>query len=405
MNKISLIKSALLSTLLVTGAFAATQPLDRIVVVVNDDVVTQQELDSRLAYVKQQYQSASRPLPAEEVITKQIIDALILESLQLQLADKAKITIPDQQIDSTVSSIAARQKMTAAQFYQAMRSRGFSENDIRDQIRDEMTISEVQRQLVARQVYVSDAEVERFLQTQSGQSLAETQYQLSYRRFELDQQAEANALLKKLNDGATLADEEGSRDLGMRSLEDIPSIFRTLVPVLNNQEAVMIERNGALHMAQLANKTDTDSLNVEEFQIRHILIKTDLIFDEDAAISLLEEIRSDILAGASMAELADEYSQDDGSRGRGGLLDWRTLDSYVTEFSDTVKTTPLGEISEVFESPFGFHILQVEDSRLRDVSVDVLKQQIRSQLSQKRYNEALERWKTELVAESFIEHR
>jgi len=106
-----------------------------------------------------------------------------------------------------------------------------------------------------------------------------------------------------------------------------------------------------------------------------------------------------------MAELADEYSQDEGTKGRGGLLDWSTLDAYVPEFSNQVKATPIGEVSQIFQSPYGFHILKVEDSRVRDVSVDVIRQQIRSQLSQARYAEALERWKTELLAESFVEYR
>ncbi|TCS37182.1 peptidylprolyl isomerase [Reinekea marinisedimentorum] len=405
MTKLSLLKAALVSSLLITGALAVAKPLDRIIVVVNDDIVTQQELDQRTAYIKDQYKAAARRMPADDVLQQQILDALILESLQMQLAEKGKITISDQKIDAAISNIAKRQKLTTAQFYQAMKANGLAEADVRKQITTELTLNELQQKLVARQVYVSDAEIDRFMATQSGQSFTETEYQLAYKRFELTEKEQANALLKKVNAGTPLLSEEDARDLGLRQLEEVPSIFRTLVPVLKDKEAVLIEKNGALHMAQLVDKTEAQSINVEEFAIRHILIQTDIVFDEQAAQSLLTELREKILAGESMADLADEYSQDEGTKGRGGLLDWSTLDAYVAEFSDEVKATPVGEVSEVFRSPYGFHILRVEDSRVRDVSVDVIRQQIRAQLGQARYTEALERWKTELLAESFVEYR
>lgn len=405
MTKLSLLKAAVFSGLLLTSALAVAKPLDRIIVVVNDDIVTQQELDQRTAYIKDQYKAAARRMPADDLLQKQVLDALILESLQLQLAEKARITISDQKIDSAISSIAKRQKLTTAQFYAAMSANGMAESDVRKQIKSELTISELQKNIVARQVYVSDAEIDRFMATQSGQSFTETEYQLAYKRFEQSDKEQAQALLEKVKGGEPLLGVEEARDLGLRKLEEVPSIFRTLVPVLKQNEAVLIDKNGALHMAQLVKKTEAQSINVEEFSIRHILIQTDIVFDEQAAQGLLAELREQITAGASMAELADEYSQDDGTKGRGGLLDWSTLDAYVSEFSDEVKATPIGEVSEIFRSPYGFHILRVEDSRVRDVSVDVIRQQIRSQLGQARYTEALERWKTELLAESFVEYR
>ena len=405
MTKLSLLKSAFISGLLLTSLLAVAKPLDRILVVVNDDIVTQLELDQRIAYIKDQYKAAARRMPDDSVLQQQVLDALILESLQLQLAEKGKITISDQKVDEAIASIAKRQKLTTSQFYQAMKENGLADADVRNQIKTELIINELQQKLVARQVYVSDAEIDRFMATQSGQSFTETEYQLAYKRFELTEKEQAEALLKQINGGSKLLNEEDTRDLGLRKLEDIPSIFRTLVPVLNDDEAVLIEKNGALHMAQLIKKTEAQSINVEEFSIRHILIQTDIVFDEEAAQDLLAELREQIIAGASMAELADEYSQDEGTKGRGGLLDWSTLDAYVPEFSNQVKATPIGEVSQIFQSPYGFHILKVEDSRVRDVSVDVIRQQIRSQLSQARYAEALERWKTELLAESFVEYR
>ncbi|WP_187265504.1 peptidylprolyl isomerase [Reinekea thalattae] len=388
--------------------FSATSQavlLDRIIVVANDDVITAQELDNRLNFIKDQYRAAPNRLPDDESLKAQLLDTLILESLQLQLAKKSRIIIPDQTIDNTIASIAARQNMNVAQYYQQLNARGFSEQAIREQISNELTIAELQKQIISRQIYVSDAEVDRFLQTQSGQSFTETQYQLSYLRFDSSQRTQAEQLVAELNKGAKLIDQDNARDLGMRKLADIPSLFRTLVPVLNDNEAVIVERNGALHLAQLTNKSEVRSLNIKEYSIRHILIKTDIVFDDAAAQSLLEELRARILAGESMAELADEFSQDDGSKGLGGLLGWSRLDSYVSEFAEAALNTQQGELSEIFKSPFGFHILRVEGSRDRDVSIDVVRQQVRNQLGQQRYNDALERWQSELRAESFVEYR
>jgi len=259
MTKLSLLKSAFISGLLLTSLLAVAKPLDRILVVVNDDIVTQLELDQRIAYIKDQYKAAARRMPDDSVLQQQVLDALILESLQLQLAEKGKITISDQKVDEAIASIAKRQKLTTSQFYQAMKENGLADADVRNQIKTELIINELQQKLVARQVYVSDAEIDRFMATQSGQSFTETEYQLAYKRFELTEKEQAEALLKQINGGSKLLNEEDTRDLGLRKLEDIPSIFRTLVPVLNDDEAVLIEKNGALHMAQLIKKTEAQS--------------------------------------------------------------------------------------------------------------------------------------------------
>ena len=344
-------------------------------------------------------------LPADDVLTRQVLDAMILESLQLQLAERGNLVIPEQQVNAAIQSIASRQNLTLDQLLAAVQSSGQSVGDFREQIRREITINELQQQIVGRQIFISDAEVERFLKSQSGQSLQETEYQLYYKRFDADQQAEADALVNRLNNGESLLDTPDSRDLGLRTLDQIPSIFRTLVPVLEENEAVLLPRDGVLHLAQLADKTEAASVNIEEYQLRHILIKTDQLFNAESARELAEDLRQRVLNGESMAELADEYSQDNGSRGRGGDLGWATLDNYVESFRDAARATEEGELSDVFRSPYGFHFLRVEGQRTRDVGTDVLRNQIRNQLSQQRYNEALQRWQTELRAESFVEIR
>jgi peptidyl-prolyl cis-trans isomerase SurA len=399
------IKRSIAITALLFGSFTYAKTLDSIVAVVSDDVVTQLELDARITLVKNQYRSSPNVLPSESVLRTQILDALILESLQLQLAEKANLVIPDQQIDTAISNLASRQNASVEQYLQAVRNSGQSISGFRKQVERELTINELQQQIVGRQIFIADTEVERFLSSQSGQSLQDTQYQLTYLRLEAGQLEDAIALRDDLNNGGSLENVENSRDLGMRPLAEIPSIFQTLVPVLNIGEAVFLERDGVIHFTQLRDKTQTNSLNVEEFFIRHILVNTDALFTDESAQALLNDLKSQIESGADMASLADEYSQDPGTRGRGGELGWSSLDNFVQEFTQVAKSLPLNQLSDVFKSPYGYHILRVEEKRSRDVGLDVLKTQIRNQIYQQRYAESLQRWLTELRAESFVEMR
>ena len=252
---------------------------------------------------------------------------------------------------------------------------------------------------------VTEGEVERYLETLAGQSLQDVQFELVYRRYSAEESDAANAQLAELKAGAQLADTAGARNLGMRPVSELPSVFRTVVPVLSLNEAVLIENNGALHLAQLIDKTERQAVQVEQYQVRHILVQPDALLTADQAQVLLNDLRERIAAGESMADLADQFTDDLSSKGQGGALGWRQADEFVPAFANRVRETPMNELSEVFESNFGYHILRVEDQRTTDIGLDVLRQQVRETLSQRKYEEALQRWLVELRAQSFVEVR
>jgi peptidyl-prolyl cis-trans isomerase SurA len=399
------VKNGLLTLALLTSALGFSETLDRIIAVVNNDIVTAQELSNRMTMVKNQYKSNPSVLPNDQVLSQQILDALILESLQLQLAERGNLVIPEQQIDNALTTLAQNQNMTLDQFLTALQNSGRDITEIREQIRNELSINEVQQQIVGRQIFISDSEIERFLKSQSGQSLQDTQYQLGYLRLNSEDKPNAEELLSLLNSGASILEQENSRDLEFRLLEDIPSIFRTLVPVLKKGEAVLLEKDNVLHLAQLLDKTEIETLNIEEYNLRHILIKPDELFDAQSARDLITDLRAQIEEGADMASLADTYSQDTGTRGRGGDLGWSNLDTFVPEFAQAARSSTEGELSDVIETQYGLHILRVEGIRTRDVGLDVLRNQVRNQLYQRRYSESLQRWLVELRAESYVELR
>lgn len=391
--------------ILLVSVFSQADTLDRIRAVANDDIVTQLELDARMANVKMQYRANPEVLPSDAILEKQVLDQLVLESLQYQMADKMNLTIPQANIDNAISSIAQRQNLTVEQLLQAVIQQGQTIASFRNQISNELLLNEVHRRAVARSIYVSDAEVERFINSQAGQALQDIEYQLYYRQFPIAELSQAKALTQSLNNGQSLKLDPNAKDLGLRKLDNIPTVFKTLVPVLKLNEAILIEKEKAVHVGQLLDKTEAQQVNIQEFKIRHILIKTDALLDEASAKAAIENLKAQIEDGADMATLADQFSDDIGTRGVGGDLGWATLDSYAKEFADMANSVQPNSLSPVFQTQFGFHILRAEDSRTRNVGLDVLRNQIRGQLQNRRYQEAIQRWQTELLAESFIEYR
>ncbi|MFQ3261176.1 peptidylprolyl isomerase [Reinekea sp.] len=403
--KQTLINYCFAPMIVLASALSGAQELDRIRAIANDDIVTQVELTARVDNVKGQYRANPQILPAQEILEKQVLDQLILESLQSQVADKMNLAIPQSNIDSAINTIAQRQNLTTEELQQAVVQQGQTVASFRQQIQRELLLNEVHRRSVARSVYVSEAEIERFIASQAGQSLQEIEYQLFYRQFPVAELAEAQALVAKLNDGQSLKLDPNAQDLGLRKLETIPTVFKTIVPVLAEQEAILIETDNAIHLGQLVDKTETKQIDITEYDIRHILIKTDALLDEASARSAIENIRTQIIDGADMAKLADDFSDDTGTRGRGGSLGWATLDTYVGEFSNAAAAVKVNEISDVIQTQFGFHILRVEGTRTRNVGLDVLRNQIRNQLQNLRFQDAIQRWQAELLAESYIEYR
>ncbi|MBU2865058.1 peptidylprolyl isomerase [Reinekea forsetii] len=391
--------------ILLASVVAHADTLDRIRAIANDDIVTQLELDARISNVKMQYRTNPNVLPADAILEKQVLDQLVLESLQYQIADRMNLTIPQANIDNAINTIAQRQNATTEQLLAAVKAQGQTIASFRSQISKELLLNEVHRRAVASSVYVSEAEVERFINSQAGQSLQDIEYQLYYRQFPVSELAQAQALTDSLNQGQSLKLDPNAKDLGLRQLDAVPTVFKTLVPVLKENEAILIEKENAVHVGQLINKTDAQQVNIQEFNIRHILIKSDALLDEASAKAAIENLRSQIENGADMAELADQYSDDIGTRGVGGSLGWATLDSYAKEFAAAAKVSDINALSPVFKTQFGFHVLRVEDKRTRNVGLDVLRNQIRSQLQNRRFQEAIQRWQTELLAESFIEYR
>ncbi|OLO10338.1 hypothetical protein BTW10_15590 [Chromohalobacter japonicus] len=408
-------------------ALAQPQPLDRIVAVVNKDAIMQSQLEDRVTQVSQQMASRNVPVPDEDDLRRQVLDRMIVEQIQLQMADRANVSIDDTQLNAAVREIAENNDMSLDEFADSLEQDGMSLAAVREQVRREMLLRQVQQSQVASRVNVTDREVDRYLE-QQGES-SDTAYHLAHILVSLPEsptpeqveqaQTEARDLYRQLQDGADFeqlaaADSDGEQalsggDLGWRRGDQLPTIFADVVPQLADGEVSEPVRSpSGFHLVKRIETRGGQSEQqtvVTENQVRHILIGTNPNRNDEQAEALAEDIRQRIAGGESFAELAQQYSDDDGSALDGGELGWVRPGQMVPAFEDAVSDMDVGELSQPVRSRFGYHVIELEDRRQKDVTRDAQREQVRQTLFQRKVNDELEAWTQEIRSGAYIDNR
>ncbi len=407
-----------------TGLHAQVVPLDRIAAIVDNDVVMASQLDQRMQELQRQLRERGTQLPPDEVLRKQVLDRLVLESIQLQMGERAGIRIDDASLNQTMQQLAERNGVTLQEFRAALERDGISYNEARDQIRREMIINRVRQRRVAERIQINDQEVRNFLSSEFGQMQTAPEYRLAMIVLPVPERASqpevlsiaetANAIYQELRDGAdfsTLAVSRSTGDtaleggeLGWRKTSEIPGPFADAVSVLKVGEVTQPIRSPmGFHILKLQDQRGTEEQLVEEYKVRHILVKPSEIRSPAETAKLSQRLYERVQAGESFATLARGFSEDPGSALNGGSLDWVTSDSMVAEFRDVMSTIEQGKVSRPFESQFGWHILQVEDKRSVDMTDDMRKQQAINLLQNRRYESELQTWLIEIRDEAYVE--
>lgn len=370
---------------------AQAQVIDRVAIVVNEAVILQSEIDQRIEQVRQQ---TGQPITAE--IEQQIIDQLVIQQLQLEQAARQGIAIDQRTIERALNNFAQQQGLSLEALITRM---GDDFAQLRQQVERELTVQQLQRQVISREVTVGEREIDEFLASQQGLSATNVQYRLLYTRFE--SQAAADAVVAELASGAKLEDlVAGARDLGWRAVADLPSIFRDNVPGLAKGEATPVVQSGDVFHLAVVTDID-DGSTIIEYQVRHLLIASQGRSSE-AAFALISELQQRLDSGASMAELA-QFSEDGGSAQNGGLLPWSAVQGWVPEFGEAVQAIEVGERTQPFESRFGWHIAQLEDTRVSNNGAQAQRAQVRQQLGDAKTQRALEQWLLDLRSQAYIE--
>ena len=407
-----------------TAAHAQVQSLDRVVAIVDNDVIMYSQLDQRLNEVEQTLAKRGGELPPQDVLQQQVLERLIVENLQLQIGDRSGIRITDEELNQAMASIAQRNNLTLEQFRAALARDGLSYEQAREQIRREMVISRVRQRRVAERIQVTDQEVNNFLASDLGQMQLAEEYRLAnilipvpdaaspdqvraaaQKTAEVYDKLRAGADFTQMaiaNSGSENALEGG--EIGWRKGAQLPPAFAELIRSLSVGEITEPLRTpGGFMIVKLQEKRGGDTQMRDEVHVRHILIKPNAIRSEEETRRLVERLYQRIVAGEDFAELAKSFSEDPGSALNGGDLDWIDPNSLVPEFREVMAKTPSGELSKPFKSPYGWHVLEVLGRRATDSSDQYRKQQAMNALRNRKYDEELQAWLRQIRDEAYVE--
>ena len=405
---------------------AVYQELEAIVAVVDDDVVLASELKSRYDQVVQQMQSSQMQMPSDDILISQLMERLILESIQLQQAERRGIEIDDETLTRAVMSFAQGNNMTLEQFQQALVADGMSYRQFREEIRNEMIIGRLQRGIINRRISISEQDVQGLLNSPYYQQLFSDEYRVGHILLSLEERAsdevvaeadrQARQIVRELREGAdfaqmAIARSSSSRaleggDLGWRRAGELPSLFAEEVLSMEVGEiANPIQTSGAFHIIKLLERRGAGMQRVVKTNVRHILVQPSEIRTPEETEALIRSIKAQLDGGADFAELAREHSEDPASALNGGELGWSTPDQFVEQFGAVMQATAVGSVSEPFLSNFGWHVLEVMERREEDMSTEARENMALEILHKRRFEEEQQEWLKEIRDEAFVEVR
>jgi peptidyl-prolyl cis-trans isomerase SurA len=401
--------------------------VDRIVAVVNKDVVTYSELSDAVGRAERQLRRQGTPAPERPVLERQMLERLILDKAQLQLARDTGVRIDDLQLDRAVERIAQSNNLTLADFRRALEADGVSFDAWRNDIRQQMTMARLREREVENRVQVTDSEVDLFLEQLKTRPAEGTEYNIAHVLVRVpegasperirDARSRAEQALAEAKDGAPFARVAASYSdapdalqggvIGWRSHERLPEIFsEALAHMKPGDVSEPLRSPAGFHILQLVDVRGTGAeAPVMQTRLRHILVRTNEAVSESEARRKLLDLRQRIVSGgADFGELARVYS-DDGTAARGGELDWVYPGDTVPEFEHVYQELKVGEVSEPVRTPFGYHLIQVLERRSSDMSPERKRLKARQTLRERKSDEAYQEWLRQLRDQTYVELR
>lgn len=420
-----LVVAILISSFLSLKTEAAPELLDSVSVIVDQGVVLESQIAELVTVVKRNAVLNDQTLPSDRVLRTQAIEKLILDNLQMQMADRMGIQISDPQLEQTIANIAQGENMNIAQFREKVAQEGVTYNTYREDIRKELILGEVRRANVRRRVYITEQEISNLVKLIDQQGEQQAEYNLGHILIEFPAEptdvdiekakTRANKVIELLNSGSDFsriatASSGGSRaleggDMGWMNINSMPTLFAEAVQKKSKDDLIGPIRSGAgFHILKVKGLRGIETVEVAEVSSRHILIKPSVILSDDKAEKMLKKFREQILAGeADFAVLAKEYSADPGSALKGGDLGWANPNVYVPEFRDTLGRLEVNEISAPVRSQHGWHLMQLIDKRVEDATEKRKEEKAHQLLFQRKFAEESDVWLREIRASAYIE--
>ncbi len=400
--------------------------LDRIVAIVDQTVITEQELESRIRTVTAQLAKQGTELPPENILRKQILERLISDALQLQYAAQTGLKVDDNQLDKTIERIAEQNKMTLTEFGEALNADGISMRKFRADIRSEITIARLREREVESRVNVTESEIDNFLTTQASSNESTDEFEISHILIRTPEEgateeiqkakAKVDEAVKALQAGTSFAKVSASfsdapnalegGNLGWKTGTQVPALFLDALKTMQagDVSAPLRSPNG-FHILKLTNKRGGNSpLVIEQTHARHILIKLSEIMSEKDGKQKMDGIKERLDNGEKFEVLARQFSED-GTASNGGDLGWVNPGDTVPQFEKAMNELKDNQISEPVRSPFGWHIIQVLERRKQDMSKEAARLKARQEIRARKGDEAYQDWVRELRDRAYVELR
>jgi peptidyl-prolyl cis-trans isomerase SurA len=400
--------------------------LDRIVAVVDNNVITASELNDQIATIRLQLRQQNMQMPSSQTLHKQVLERAILEQIQLQLAETNGIRIDDESLNQTISSIASQNNMTLDQFREALQNDGYDFAKFRENTRKEIILRRLRQQYVDNRVMITEQEVENFLATQRRQGNGSDEYHLGHILVALPDAAtaeqvqraqdKANEILTQLKEGEdfnqiAVSSSDGQQalsggDLGWRKVGELPTLFAELVPRMKPGDlSNLIRSPSGFHIIKLFdNRTGAQHI-VTQTRARHILIRTSALITDQKAEEMLIDIKRRIATGEDFAVLAQDISEDKATASSGGDLGWVEPGEMIPDFEKTMDKLMPGSISDPVKTRFGWHLIEVLERRKHDDTEDFTRDNARDVIYRRKIEEGTEEWLRRLRDEAYVEYR
>ena len=398
--------------------------IDRVIAVVDSGVIMESQLNERVEEILMRLRSDRTELPPLNLLEEQVLDRLIIEEIQLQMADRAGIKISDSELNQTLSRVAAQNKLSLEEFRIKLESDGTSYRSFRDTIKKELILQRVQRGKVGAKIDISEQEIENFINSEEGKTQLAEQYNVQHmllsvksglKEEEINEiEKSALSLIERLKEGESFEKLAASYSSGQNALEggflgwrtssELPSLFSGIVSNLKVGEIADPLRSGAgFHILKLTDKRGNTVKFLDQTLARHILVQPSEIRTENQAELLINDIYERLNEGEDFKQLARQYSEDPGSKMDGGDLGWSNPGDYDPAFEKTMNETQIGEMSKPIQSSFGWHIIEVLDRRNEDVSQEEQKNRAFRIIYDRKFEQELQSTLIELRAEAYVD--
>jgi peptidyl-prolyl cis-trans isomerase SurA len=413
--------------LFLTQSFSlAYSPLDHIVAVVNEDVIMKSELENKIYTINEKMKEQGANAPPESILKRQVLNNLIQNRIQLQLATMIGIKVNDENLNQTISNIAAESQITLEQFREILEKDGYNYEQFREDVRNQITLTQLRKRQVTNRIIVSEKEIDNFLTNDNSQGIFQTEIRLSHILFSLSETATEDEITQteqmalKVRDellmgadfakiASTVSDSGNAKaggDLGWRKIDTIPTLFTDYIPNMKVGDiSELIRSPSGFHIIKISDLKDMEENIVEQTHARHILVKINELRTDKQANEKLLQLKLRIDNGDDFSLLAKGNSDDAMSAIANGDLGWSIPGELVPEFQRVLDGLEINETSEPFKSRFGWHIVQVLERRNHDNTESIKRARARKVIGDRKLNEALQNWNRELLDEAYVEYR